>query len=46
MNPWKDFKAKLERAHSFRVQSGKITAVYTQEWAQFCEFEVPIGRAV
>ena len=24
MNPWKDLKAKLERPHFFKVQSGKI----------------------
>ena len=31
INPKKDWKAKLERAHFFKVQSGKITVCF--EWS-------------
>ena len=33
MNPKKDWKAKLERAHFFKVQSDRIT-VWTQNRAE------------
>ena len=29
MTPWKDWKAKLERPHFLKVQSGKITVLFT-----------------